>query len=113
MRNVKGSIVLPPNTPSVLAKCVHVIAEDVSMMDAPSIKMAEQKLENLKLNPNEEINFSLPVPEAAAGHSLSLRVHIDLDGSNRITSGDLLTTAQYSIPNQGSAEGMRVPVQLI
>src|SRR5437868_2630966 len=102
MRTVTGKIVLPANTPTVNASLVLIEVRDVSLADAPSTVVAEERLSNVALRPNGEIRFKIPVREVESNRTLSLRVHVDLDGSGRVKSGDLLTTANHPIPNRGT-----------
>lgn len=113
MRTVKGHIVLPANTPSVTAKLVIVEARDVSLADAPSVVVAEQRLDDVSLRPNGQIGFELLVPEVESNRTLSLRVHVSSDGSGFAKSGDLLTTANFTIPSTGTPEPQNVRVAVI
>jgi len=113
MRTITGEIVLPENTPAVIAGQVIIEVLDISLADAPSQLIAEQRLSNVALQPHGRINFSIIAPEVEANRTLTLRVHISLDGSGRMKSGDLLTTAIYPIPNTGTSPPLEVAVAVI
>ena len=113
MRNITGKIVLPPDAPQVKAKRVTVEVRDVSEADALSTVVAEKHLENAALKPNGRINFKLRVPEVESNRTLSLRVHVSLDGGDHVKQGDLLTTAHFPVPNQGKSAPLEVRVNVI
>jgi uncharacterized lipoprotein YbaY len=111
--NIKGEIILPANAPTTKAKQVLVEVRDVSMADAPSKVVAEQRLENVNLKPGGRIKFKATVPEVEANRTLALRVHISLDGSGQVKSGDLLTTTYDPVPTTGASATLEVPVAVI
>ena len=113
MRTVTGEIVLPEKTPAVKAGHVLIEVRDISLADVPSQLIAEKRLDNVILKPHGRINFSIPVPEVEANRSLTLRVHVSLDGSSRVTSGDLLTTAIYPISNTGTPAPLEAAVAIV
>jgi putative lipoprotein len=113
MRTITGEIILPEKTPAVNAGQVIIEVRDISLADVPSQLIAEKRLDNVALKPHGRINFSILVPEVEANRTLTLRVHISLDGSGRMKSGDLLTTATYPIPNTGTPAPLEVPVVVI
>jgi putative lipoprotein len=113
MRTVKGEIVLPPDAPSVKAGGIIVEVRDVSLADAPSTVVAERRLDNISLKPKGRIKFQLPVPEVSADRTLSMRVHVSLDGSGVTKSGDLLSTAYHTIPGTGKPAPLEIPISVI
>jgi putative lipoprotein len=113
MRTIKGEIVLPPNAPSVKAGRIIVEIRDVSLADAPSTVVAERQLDNVSLKPGGRIKFRIPVPEVNADRTLSVRVHVSLDGSGVTKSGDLLSTAYHPVPSTGKPAPLEVPVSVI
>ena len=113
MRTVSGEIVLPANTPAVTAKLVLIEIRDVTLADAPSVVIAEQRLQNISLKPGGHIAFKLSVAEVALNRMLSVRAHVSLDGSGRTQSGDLLTTASFPVPNAGTPAPLEVRVAVI
>ena len=104
---------MPANAATGAAKLVLIEVRDVSLADAPSVVVAEQRLTNVALKPNGQIGFKLAVPEVASNRTLSLRAHVSIDGSGLAKSGDLLTTASYSIPTAGASGSLQVSVAVI
>ena|SRR5687768_4495461 len=113
MRTVKGEIVLPPNAPSEKAGQMVVEVRDVSLADAPSTVLAERRLNNVSMKPNGRIKFQLSVPEVSGDRTLSVRVHVSLDGSGVTKSGDLLNTASHTVPSTGKPAPLEIPVSVI
>src|SRR5215468_10862767 len=113
MRTVTGNIVLPANAPTVNADQILIEVRDISLADAPSTVIAHERLDDVALKPNGQVRFKIPVPEVESNRRLSLRVHVNLDGSGRTNSGDLLTTASHPIPNTGTPAPLEVPVVVI
>ena len=62
------------------------------------------------LNPNGNIAFKLQVPEVASNRTLVIRAHVSLDGSGKVKSGDLLTTASYPVPTTGIPPILEIPI---
>jgi putative lipoprotein len=110
MRTVTGVIRLPEDVPDRRAATMLVEVRDVSMADAPSTVVASRKIRDVELEPSKEIKFRLKVPEAEANRMLSLRVHISLEGGDRIEPGDLLTTAIHPVAAAGSVADLEIPV---
>jgi len=113
MNIIKGEIILPANAPAEKAGKVFVEVRDVSMADAGSTVVAEQRLDDVKLKPGGRIKFKASVPEVAANRSLALRVHISLDGSGQVKSGDLLNTTYIAVPSTGASGTLEAPVAVI
>jgi len=113
VRTVEGEIVLPKDAPRRKAGLVLVQVQDASVQDAPAEVLAEQRLRNVALEPDGRVAFRLSVPEVAPGRRLLVRVHVDLGGQGRVSSGDLLTTAAHTLPAAGPVEGIQVPVVVI
>jgi putative lipoprotein len=113
MRTIQGSIVLPPDAPKGRYGRLLVEVRDVSRLDAPSTVVAHTELDNVAIEPDGQVPFELEVPEVEAVRSLSLRVHASHDGSQRIKSGDLLTTSSYPIPTSGTQAPMTVAVKVV
>lgn len=113
VRTVSGQVVLPPNAPARKAGLVLIQVQDASRQDAAAEVVAEKTLENVALEPGGRIAFRLAVPEVAQGRTLLFRVHVDLGGSGRVASGDLLTTAAYTLPATGPVEAVQVKVAVV
>ncbi len=113
MRKIKGEVVLPADSPTKKAGLVIVEVRDVSVADAPSTVVAERHLKNVSLKPNGRIKFEIPVPELSDKRTYSLRVHVSHDGSTVVKSGDLLTTAHYPVPAEGTPAPLDVATTVI
>jgi putative lipoprotein len=113
MRKVMGFVMLPLDAPETRAGLTLIEVRDVSLLDAPSVVIAEERLVDVRLEPGGAIPFSVDTPEVEATQSLSLRVHISVDGSGRVQKGDLLTTMHYPVPDRGTPRPMQVLVQVI
>jgi uncharacterized lipoprotein YbaY len=113
MRNVIGDVVLPANITNTKAGVMIVEVRDVSMMDVPSKVIAEQRLSGVTLEPNGRIHFELQTPDLESNRSLALRVHISMDGSGQVKSGDLLTTTNYPVPTSGAVPYLEVTTNRI
>lgn len=113
MRTIAGNIIVPANAPAVKAGLILIEVRDTSLADAPSTVIAQQELTNIALKPNGRIAFNLRAPEVAPNRSLSMRVHVSLDGSGIVKSGNLLTTASYSVPNVGDTPNLEIHVVVI
>ncbi len=113
MRKVTGTVVLPANQPAGKAGLVLIEVRDVTLMDVPSKVIAEQSLGNISLEPNTRIPFEFQISDVESNRALALRVHISMDGSGQIKSGDLLTTANYPVPTAGSVPFLEVKITRI
>jgi uncharacterized lipoprotein YbaY len=113
VRTIKGNVDLPANTPKRKAGSVLVEVRDISLADAPSTVVAEQRLEDVPLEPNGQIGFKLQVPDVEPNRTLSLRAHVSMDGSGQVKSGDLLTTAHHPVPSTGTPDSLEIPVVAI
>jgi len=83
------------------------------MADAPSTVVAQKQINEVAIEPNGRVEFQVEAPDVESGRALSLRVHVNLDGSQQVKPGDLLTTSSYPIPTSGPHGRMTVPVKLV
>lgn len=113
MNLLTGNILLPANTPRRTATVVRIEIRDVSRLDAPSIRIAQELIAGVPLVPGELIPFSISVPNWDAATSLALWVHVSLDGSRQPKPGDLLSTSRNSITPISVKQPMQVTVQAI
>ncbi|HEY6374026.1 MAG TPA: hypothetical protein VIX90_00740 [Edaphobacter sp.] len=111
MRTIKGQIVFPPNAPEQKARLITIELHDISVADAPSKMVAETRLKDVQVRPDEELPFSIKAPEESRG--IAFRVHVDWDGDGSFSAGDLLTTQVIAVPGAGEAGLVQVPVTLI
>ena len=110
MANIFGNILLPQNISREKSRQVLIEVRDTSIADAPSTVVAQQSLKNVLLAPGLAIPYSLEVPTEQSQRHLSLRVHVDLDGTGAVTPGDLLTVQAYPIKQGGGAGPLDVHV---
>ena len=111
MRTIRGEIVFPSNAPKRLARLVTIELHDISLADAPSKMVAETRLKDVQVRPDEDLPFTIKAPEEAQG--AAFRVHVDWDGDGRVSAGDLLTTQVIYAPGVGEGGAVQVPVTLI
>ena len=114
-RAVRGRIALPPEIPAERARMVRVQVEDVSRLDAPSIVVAEQRLEDVDLESSAELPYRLDVPADAveAGKRYSVRVHVDVNGTGDVTKGDYVSTASYPVLAGGDDDELTIIVRRV
>ena len=108
MRKISGSILLPQNISRDKSRNVLIEVRDTSLADAPSTVVAEQQLKNVPLAPSGAIPFSLEVPDVQSQRQLSLRVHLDLDGTGTVTAGDLMNVQAYPVTQGGGPLNVKV-----
>jgi uncharacterized lipoprotein YbaY len=92
---------------------VIIEVRDTSVADAPSQLLASRRMSDVHVEPANKIPFSIDAPEESSSRTISLRVHIPVSGTDRVTAGDLLTTQAHVIPPSGSIDGLRVVLQRI
>lgn len=113
MRTVRGTIVIPPDFPETSASLVLAEARDVSMMDAPSVVVAEAPQPNVAIGPGMRIPFELSVPDTGPGRTLSVRAHVSLDGTPAVSHGDAISVISIPLPATGDVDELEVPVRLV
>ena len=112
MRTIRGEIVFPSNAPKRLARLVTIELHDISLADAPSKMVAETRLKDVQVRPDEDLPFTIKAPEEES-QGAAFRVHVDWDGDGHVSAGDLLTTQVIYVPGAGEAGLVQVPVTLI
>jgi hypothetical protein len=113
MRTVRGVVTLPPDAPPSVARLLLVEARDVSIADAPSLVVGVVRTADVPLGPGRAIPFELEVPEAAPGHTLALRAHASLDGTERVAPGDAISTVSLPLPDTGDVPSIEVPLRTV
>ena len=113
-RRVRGEVVLPAGDPGERAARLVVQVEDVSRMDAPSVVVGEQQIEDVPLD-GSSVAFEIPVPAGLVDEraSYSVRVHVDMSGSGEVQRGDLITTQSYPVLTHAAPETARIEVRRI
>jgi uncharacterized lipoprotein YbaY len=101
---IKGRAVFPPGERSGAAARVVVRVEDVSVADAPSTTVAQNVLDKVRLPSAEgdSLPFEIRVPKSALDpkRRYSVRIHVDVDGTGTITTGDFLSTRAYPVQTE-------------
>jgi len=113
VRTVRGTIVLPARVPSGLVEQIFIEIRDVSFADAPSTPVAKRSIRHVTLRANGRIPFEITAPDVEPNRILAIYIHMSLDGSGVVRSGDLLTTRHYAIPNSGSVPPLEILVTMI
>jgi putative lipoprotein len=112
---VHGQIVLPEDTVPAEAAAVVVQVEDVSRADAPSVVIAEQRQVGVRLEPGGVLPFAVEVPthQVDSRASYSVRVHVDMSGSDGVEVGDLVSTRSYPVLTRGYGNEASVEVRRV
>jgi len=113
-RTVRGEIALPEGEPGERAACVLIQVEDVSRLDAPSVVVGEQRIDDVALD-GGNVPFEVEVPAGLIDDRAmySLRVHVDVSGSGEVEHGDLITTQSYPVLTRDNPDAATVKVQRI
>jgi len=113
-RRVQGEIVLPPGVVPSEPASVLVQVEDVSRADAPSQVVGEQR-QRVPLSVGRTIHFTVEVPAEAVDdrHLYSVRVHVQVGGSEGVQKGDLISTQSYPVLTRGHGNQARVEVKRV
>jgi uncharacterized lipoprotein YbaY len=114
-RTVSGRIALPDTDLPDVAMRIVVCVEDVSRADAPSIVIAEQRVDNVVLRPGGSLPFAIDVAADDLDHrrSYSVRAHVDMDGTGEIRKGDLISMQSYPVLTRGYGDEANVEVRLV
>ena len=114
-RKIRVEIVAPPLGSTVEAAEVVAQVEDVSRADAPSVVVAEERLQDVKVEPGAVISFEIDVPAELVDSksSYSVRVHVDVAGTGEVEVGDLVSTTSNPVLTRGHGDEARVEVQLV
>jgi uncharacterized lipoprotein YbaY len=112
---VHGRIVLPEDTVPAEAAAVVVQVEDVSRADAPSVVIAEHRQLDVPLEAGGVLPFAVDVPADRVDPraSYSVRVHVDMSGSDSVEVGDLVSTQSYPVLTRGYGDEASVDVQRV
>jgi putative lipoprotein len=113
-RTIRGDVAMPAGAPGERAARIVVQVEDVSRMDAPSIVVGEQQIEDVPLD-GGSVPFEVEVPAGLVDErgSYSVRVHVDVTGTGQVEHGDLITTQSYPVLTGGNPDARTVEVKRI
>lgn len=104
---------LPAERVPAVARLLLVEVRDVSVADAPSVVVAATREADVPLLPGGGIPFTLEVPDAPPGHTLSLRAHASLDGTERVAPGDAISTVSLPLPPTGDVASIEIPLRFV
>jgi putative lipoprotein len=113
-RHVSGQVTLPADVPAEAAEVV-VQVEDVSRADAPSLVVAEHRMQHVHLAGAGVLPFEVAVPAHLIDErmSYSVRVHVDVSGSGQVEIGDLITTQTYPVLTHGFPDRVEVSLHRV
>jgi putative lipoprotein len=112
---VRGQVVLPnvelPNQTADL----FVQVEDVSRADAASEVVGEHRVSGVPVRAGQVLPFEIEIPTGKVDpkHSYSVRAHVDMTGSGKVETGDLITTQSYPVLTQGYGSEANLTVKRI
>jgi hypothetical protein len=92
---------------------VIVKVEDTRRADAPGVVIAEQRIRHVSRIPGQHVPVLFAI-DCPAGGELShcvLRVHVDIDASGDVSSGDYVSTQSYPLAGVASPARMVVRVE--
>jgi len=114
-RMVEVELVLPEGALPLGAARLLIQVEDVSRMDAPSIVVAERRLDGVEMRRLQAQTFDVAVPREAIdpSRSYSVRVHLDANASGNVERGDLVSTASYPVLTRGAGHHARVVMKRV
>ena len=94
---------------------IYLKVEDVSQADGPSETIAEHILSNVSVwGPGaNSIPFSVDAPLASNMRDLNLRIHVDVDGTGRVSVGDYVTVRSYPLTLWDQQQRVTVEVRLV
>jgi putative lipoprotein len=110
---VRGQVTLPAIELSAPTADLIVQVEDVSRADAPSIVVGEQRIPRVPLQAGMVLPFTVEIPaeRIVPSHSYTVRVHVDMSGSGKVETGDLITMQSYPVLTQGYGNEANVTVK--
>lgn len=110
---VHARIELPTDSTVERARTLRVTVEDVTLADAASTTVAERVLEDVPLAAVTALEVDVDVPAVDPSRRFICRVHADVDGSGRVSSGDLLSTAAHPVLTAGHGPDTTVALRRI
>ena len=110
---VRGQVVLPDIELAAQTADLIIQVEDVSRADAPSIVVGEQRIPHVLVHAGMVLPFTVEIPAGriVPNHSYSVKVHVDISGSSKIETGDLITMQSYPVLTQGYGNEANVSVK--
>lgn len=112
---VRGEILFDGPAPDLAGAMIYVRLEDVTRAGAPSHVVAEEAVTGATTQAivSEPLSFVLSCETPDPQASYSVRVHIDIDGDGRVSSGDYITMESYPVLTHGNPDRISVRVHPI
>lgn len=108
-------VTFDPGAGAFQSAALYAYVEDVSRLDAPAQALGSAVLQDVSHQAGEvsgpQLTLQVSVPEASA--TVSVRVHIDLDGDGRYSRGDFITMESYPVLTRGHLDRVTVRVRQI
>jgi hypothetical protein len=112
MKTVSGTLTLPADAPIGAAVRTALRVRDITLADLPLLVHATLLL-GLPITPSGIVPFSFQIDDVAPNRLLNLEVHVDMDGSDNLTQGDLITTERVPVLVDGAEQDVSVPLTRI
>jgi len=112
MKTVSGILTLPADAPVGTAGRTAIRVRDVTRADLPEL-VHESLVPGLPVAPGDSVPFTFQIDDVDSGRQLNLEVHMDMDGSDNLTPGDLITTECVPVLVDGAESEVRVPLTRI
>ena len=96
-RLITVELQFPPRMDAFHARMVLVKIVDISLADAPSILIAQQKLENILCATQSPLLLHIDLPAALTPSNWIAQAHISRSGNEQYSAGDLITIQSYPV----------------
>jgi len=116
MTAVTGTLILPPDTPSIHGVRAVVRVRDITFSDAPAQAPVQEGEMLVDMAPGARIAFDIDVPQEwldRAGRNeceLNLEGHVDRDGDDVFTPGDLVSMQAQPVGPDPAGVSLEVPL---
>lgn len=112
---LSGEIVFDDDSSSFEYATVHVFLEDTTLADASAKVVVHFVMDNVSVDSiqGRKIPFTLlgTIPDKRARYTV--RVHVDVDGTGRISHGDYINTVSYPVLTRGYPDRVTVHVNRV
>jgi eight-cysteine-cluster-containing protein len=93
---VHGAVELTGTVPDLSNALITIGIDDVSLADAPSVRIAEITLRGVQSSPID-FNLSGCMNPEGFGRDYTVSVHVDLNGDRTIDAGDFITMESFPV----------------
>ena len=110
---IEGNILFEDLQSTFSDATVYIRLDDVSLADAPSTTIADTMISSVMVDMNEgeaSIYYSLERPELDERFDYTIYVHVDVDGDEKVSKGDYVTTMHNSVNTTESDQVVDVTV---